>query len=142
MTHRHLPGVVVVTVAGQVDRTTSAALADYLRHTRHAGEHVVADLADLTFLDSSGLQALLACAQVCAAEGARLHLAAVRGGPARVLEITGVDAYLPVHATVAAAVEAALEPGVRAVAHLPAGEAGRSPCPLRSGQLARLVSWP
>ncbi|MGP3910851.1 STAS domain-containing protein [Nonomuraea sp. 10N515B] len=99
LTHQHLPGMSVIALAGEVDRTNSAQLADYIERIRRPGDHVIFDLAELSFLDSSGLHVLLACARTCADEGADAHLAAAKGAPARLLRITGVDARLPTYVT-------------------------------------------
>lgn len=99
LTHQHLPGMSMIAIAGEVDRTNSAQLADYIERVRRPGDHAVFDLAELSFLDSSGLHVVLACARQCAAEGVDLHLAAAQGAPARLLTITGVDRRIPVYAT-------------------------------------------
>lgn len=108
LSHQHLPGMGVVALAGELDRTTSAELDGCLQRVRLPGDHLVMDLAELSFMDSSGLHVVLACARACAADGANLHLAAARGGPARVLTITGVEERLPCHATVQEAISAVL----------------------------------
>ncbi|TMR94113.1 STAS domain-containing protein, partial [Nonomuraea basaltis] len=107
-THQHLPGMSVIAIGGDVDRTSSARLAAYLDQVRRPGDHVVLDLSELSFLDSSGLHVVLACARRCAAEDAGVHLAAAHGAPARLFQITGVDAHLPVHGTVEDAITAVL----------------------------------
>ncbi|WP_188193738.1 STAS domain-containing protein [Nonomuraea sp. SYSU D8015] len=98
----------VIAIGGEVDRTTSAELADYINRIRRPRDHLVFDLTELSFLDSSGLQVLLASAQHGAADGAGVHLAAVHGMPARLLQITGVGAHLPVYATVEQAITTVL----------------------------------
>ncbi|MFD1545921.1 STAS domain-containing protein [Nonomuraea guangzhouensis] len=57
------------------------------------------DPAELSFMDSSGLYVLLACARTCDNEGVSVHLAAACGGPARVLSITALDTHLPTYPT-------------------------------------------
>ncbi|MFI7701064.1 STAS domain-containing protein [Nonomuraea sp. NPDC049480] len=108
LTHQHLPGMSVIAVAGEVDRTNSAQLADYIGRIRRPGDHVVFDLAELSFLDSSGLHVMLACARECGADGAGLHLAAARGAPARLFTITGVERQLPMYTTAEQAITAIL----------------------------------
>ncbi|GII03587.1 STAS domain-containing protein [Planobispora takensis] len=108
LSHQHLPGLILVALAGEIDRTTSVRLAGYVDRVRRIGDHVVFDLTELTFLDSSGLHVLLGCAHTCAAEGRQVHLAGARGSPARLLAITGVDGYLPVHAGVDQAITTVL----------------------------------
>ncbi|MEV4177038.1 STAS domain-containing protein [Nonomuraea sp. NPDC049709] len=65
-------------------------------------------MAELSFMDSSGLHILLDCHRTCLAEGTSLHLAAAYGVPARVLEVTGAAGYLPGHATVQEAIATVL----------------------------------
>ena len=101
----------VIAIGGEVDRTTSAQLADYLGRIRRPGDHLVFDLTELSFMDSSGLHVLLACARTCAADGAGVHLAGARAAPARLLHITGVDVHLPVYATAEQAITAVLAAG-------------------------------
>jgi anti-anti-sigma factor len=72
---------------------------------------VIFDLTELSFLDSAGLQVLLACIRRGGADGSSVHLAAAQGKPARLLQITGIDAHLPVHATVEQAITAVLTSG-------------------------------
>ncbi|MFF0860509.1 STAS domain-containing protein [Nonomuraea sp. NPDC003560] len=108
MSHRHLPGVTVIEVCGEVDATNHTRLREHVRQARaRPADHVVFDLSAMTFMDSSGLHALLACHQEARTHDARVYLAAPQGAPARLLEITGVDAHLPVYPTADAAVAAA-----------------------------------
>jgi anti-sigma B factor antagonist len=108
LSHQHLPGITLVAIAGELDRANSAQLAGYLDRVHRLGDHVVFDLTELTFLDSSGLHVLLSRARICAAAGAGTHLAGAHGAPARLLKITGVDGHLPLHPTVEEAVIAVL----------------------------------
>ncbi|SEG99748.1 anti-anti-sigma factor [Nonomuraea solani] len=90
LTSRHLPGMTLITVTGQVDASTSGTLEAYLdqvRRTLH--DHLVVDVSRLSFLDSSGLAVLLAAATLARAHGAGLHLAGPQPRVARILEITG-----------------------------------------------------
>ncbi|MEV4179610.1 STAS domain-containing protein [Nonomuraea sp. NPDC049709] len=98
----------VLALAGELDRTNSGELASYLKQARRPGDHVVVDLAELSFMDSSGLHLLLDCHRACLADGASLHLAAAYGAPARVLEVTGVARFLPGHATLQEAIATVL----------------------------------
>jgi anti-sigma B factor antagonist len=109
LTHRHLPGVTVIAIAGELDVTNHGEMAAYLGRIRQApADQVVFDLAELAFMDSSGLRALLSCRQDCVGQGGEMRLAALQAIPARMLEITGVHAHLLVHATVDQALTAAL----------------------------------
>ncbi|MEV0381497.1 STAS domain-containing protein [Nonomuraea sp. NPDC050643] len=90
LTSRHLPGVTLITLSGEVDAATSGYLETYVdRVRRDLHEHLIIDVSRLTFLDSSGLAVLLAAATLARAHGAALHLAGLQTRVARLLEITG-----------------------------------------------------
>ncbi|TYB57022.1 STAS domain-containing protein [Nonomuraea sp. PA05] len=90
MTHRHLPRACVITIAGEVDSTTSGRLESYIDQARRSlDEQLVIDAARLAFLDSSGLAVLLAAAALARAAGADVHLTGPQPRVARILEITG-----------------------------------------------------
>ncbi|MCW2942043.1 MAG: anti-sigma-factor antagonist [Actinomycetia bacterium] len=89
----------MIAVAGDVDMATApelhARLCDAIdAGTGEAGRVLVADLSQVTFMDASGLTALLRCeAHAC---GARLQLAAPHPRVARLLCITGLDRHFEV----------------------------------------------
>jgi anti-anti-sigma factor len=60
------------------------------------GRSVILDLRHLSFMDSSGLQAMLNLERRAAAEGWRLLLANPSRQVVRLLQITGVDQHLTV----------------------------------------------
>jgi anti-anti-sigma factor len=87
---RHLPGATLITVAGEVDATTSADFETYIDHVRRRlDEHLIFDASQLSFLDSSGLAVLLAAATLAHAHGAAVHLIAPQPRVSRLLTITG-----------------------------------------------------
>ncbi|GAB2622598.1 hypothetical protein GCM10027168_63200 [Streptomyces capparidis] len=99
--------VAVVAVAGDVDLHTSpdlrAAAAELVETGRH---HLVLDLSEVDFFDSSGLSTLVGIWKVVQARGGSLKLAAVPDRLQRMLALTGLAAYMPVHPTTAAALAA------------------------------------
>lgn len=86
----------VVRVSGDLDLATSPRFSDALA-AAPATRRVVIDLTSCTFLDSSGVRALVQAARKIP-EGER-RVDVVAGSPAilRILEITGVDRMVPVH---------------------------------------------
>ncbi|MEV4177992.1 STAS domain-containing protein [Nonomuraea sp. NPDC049709] len=109
LAHQHLPGVIVIAVTGEMDATNRAQLETYLRKSRtDPSERLVFDLSRVPFMDSSGLHVLLTCFTDCLRNGGAVHLAGVQPLPARLFEITGVVAHIPVHDTVEDAITAAL----------------------------------
>jgi len=86
-----------VNVGGDVDTYTSPELARVLDEVIRGGvPEVVVDVAEVTFLDSSGLSALIGGAKQARAHGASLKVA--RPGPnvARLFEIAGLNEILGV----------------------------------------------
>lgn len=85
-------GLVVVRVAGEVDMTVSPMFEQTLvdAATLHGGGHVVVDLGQLRFLDSSGVHALVKGYHAAAGAGGSLTVRNATGVVARVLHITGV----------------------------------------------------
>ncbi|MEU7895047.1 STAS domain-containing protein [Nonomuraea sp. NPDC049152] len=106
---QHLPGAVtVITVAGEVDHTTSDQLDTFIQQARRQpSDHLVVELTEMPFMDSSGLSVLIRAYVLAHQHGGSLRLAAPPPVPARLLRITGLDARLPVHATTADALAAA-----------------------------------
>jgi len=99
-------GAVVVHGAGEVDMATRELLDRHL----HAAESqvvppapVVLDLTGMVFLASMGLSLLVDHHEQCAQLGSRLIVVATQRVVLRPMQITGVDALLPVVPCVEAA---------------------------------------
>jgi anti-sigma B factor antagonist len=89
-------GVTIISPRGELDMATSPAFREAIVTAFAGARYVVADLADLAFLDSSGL-AVLAVAHKRAAEcGARFEIANPREQARNLMELTGVDNVVPV----------------------------------------------
>ena len=71
-----------------VERRVVDDLVDVLRDTRP--DHVVLDLTDVPFLDSSGLRGLLRCARAAEDHGVHLSLDVVPGPVTMLLDTAGV----------------------------------------------------
>ena len=67
ITARNLPGVHIVTLHGELDIASADGLADALVEV--AGSTVVVDLSGLTFMDSSGIGALVVARNRVLSEG-------------------------------------------------------------------------
>jgi anti-sigma B factor antagonist len=96
----------VIGVAGEIDLFTAPKLREQFLAAldqEGANAQLVVDLSRVTFMDSTGLGALLELRSSLAERGRTLELAA-GPGPVRLLfEVTGLDAKLPLHASAAAA---------------------------------------
>jgi anti-sigma B factor antagonist len=81
--------VLVVTVSGEVDLTTAPELTRAIHLTSAHTSRLVADLAGVTFLDSSGLNALVRGCRALEERGIGFRLVADPGGPVRrLLDLT------------------------------------------------------
>jgi len=93
-------GTQVVKVAGELDLETHEQLAERL--VREAGEGaLVVDLSACEFIDSSGIRALLLGMQAAGGEDdtSRFALAGPSPQVLRILEMTGLDTTVRVHAS-------------------------------------------
>lgn len=91
------PDGVLVRLVGELDLAGAPKLEDELRHVEQRGPAVIVlDLQELTFMDSSGLRALLTADARAREAGRRLVL--VRGDERvqRVLAITRLDERLEI----------------------------------------------
>src|SRR4051794_2982590 len=123
-TVRHDAEAVGITFSGEIDMATSdevvAAVTTAL--SSHGPRTLYVDLAEVRFMDSSGINALVRCRACVAERGCRLVVTNPQPIVYRVLEITGVLEALAVTPGPAAAepVETVDRPGT-AVLPLPAG---------------------
>ncbi|MDR6978053.1 stage II sporulation protein AA (anti-sigma F factor antagonist) [Streptomyces sp. 3330] len=106
--HRVVDGVRVVTVQGEIDHDVKDALGEALLREDGTAPppRIVADLGGVTFMDSSGINVLLAVHRRVSAAQGWLRVAAAREPVLHVLRLVGVDALLSCHPTV----EQALRP--------------------------------
>jgi anti-anti-sigma factor len=90
-------GVTTLALRGELDVSAGGGLLDRLEVelTREPDE-IVFDLAELDFIDSTGLRTLLQARDICDRCAARLSIVEGRGHVARVFDLTGLDEVLPV----------------------------------------------
>ena len=85
------PNAFQLTVSGDVDISTSPALDDALDELIAADARlVVLDLADVTFLDSTGLRSIMRASRALAERDGRLTCAGLSSPARRVMEISGL----------------------------------------------------
>ncbi len=99
LTH-HVPGLAVVDVRGEHDLSTVPALSAVLEQAA-AHSHVIVDLSECTFIDSTVIAALLATAHAVKARDERfvLVIPSEQRRIARVAEMTGLPALVDVRTT-------------------------------------------
>ncbi|GAA0896686.1 STAS domain-containing protein [Virgisporangium ochraceum] len=92
------PEHTVLRVTGDLDlETAPRLLAGVEPHLVASDESLIIDLSALSFIDSSGLSALIRINQRVAATGRRLTIIAPAPQVAKAFEITGLDQILPFH---------------------------------------------
>lgn len=107
--HTDQGGASVVEVVGEVDATSVEQLRPELNRLADAGRiRVILDLSGVTFLDSSGLGALVSCHRRLQLLGGRLRLVCRNDLVLRVFRLTGLDKVMPISATLEEALAAGL----------------------------------
>ena len=82
---------------GDIDMATAQEFDDRLvAATRdHPDSLIIVDLAEVGFIDSSGLRVLITAARAAQADGGRLRLRPGRPAVQRVFEVSGTEYLLP-----------------------------------------------
>ncbi|MFJ4715529.1 STAS domain-containing protein [Streptomyces sp. NPDC088785] len=99
----------VLTAAGEIDASTIPLLSEALSGASTAtagGARTVLDLSAVTFMDSTGINALLTGHRAAEEAGGWLRLAGLDGPVWRVVELVGVHHVLSCHPSVAEALDA------------------------------------
>lgn len=103
---RHGAVIVARPAGARLDALAALGFKDRMQAViEAAGDRVVMDLSGVTFLDSSGLGALVA-SQRFLREGQRLELAALTPAVARVFRLTRMDTVFVIHGGIADALRA------------------------------------
>jgi anti-sigma B factor antagonist len=96
----------VIALAGRLDLVSAAELRRVVADVVAGGRHdVVVDLGAVTFLDSSGLGALVAALKTARQAGGELRVAAAPEQALTVLRLTRLDRVVRPYATVDEALE-------------------------------------
>ncbi|MEW9552624.1 STAS domain-containing protein [Nonomuraea sp. NPDC050783] len=118
--HEHHPGATVITLAGEIDLASAPGLHRFIAQVRRRpDDHLIFDMAAVTFMDSMGLRVLLEAFTVAERHGGAIHLAALNGPPARLVTITRLGERVHLHDNTGQA--------LAAVAAAAAGEIGDLP---------------
>jgi anti-sigma B factor antagonist len=82
-------------LAGELDIASAPILEATVASLCDNGSRaIVLDLSELTFMDSTGLRAVLAADKLCSGNGQRFSLAGASGAVERLFELTGVTQAL------------------------------------------------
>jgi anti-sigma B factor antagonist len=94
----------VVRPRGEIDLAVAGELKDHLLHLIDAGgKSLIVDLGGVSFLDSTGLRALMTAHRRAEDVGGRVVVARAGGYVAEIFEMTGLDVVFPLHSSVDAA---------------------------------------
>lgn len=92
---------VVVELDGEIDIATAEDFrAEVVALVEVPETHTVLDCARLTFIDSSGLRALIQCHKAAQECSSHISIAAATERVAQILRVTAVDRRIPVHFSV------------------------------------------
>ena len=92
----HVPSSdgITVKVAGDIDLATADKLAESLEEAVAQAHEVRVDLADVTFLDSTGIRSLVQAYRSAQTRGGVFYVIGARQWVAKVLDVTGVGPLL------------------------------------------------
>lgn len=85
-----------VVVTGEIDIATRQQLSNALREAQERSRHVVLDLAEATFIDTSGARVLLAAAAHARATAGAFEVVRPSAAVTRLLALIGADRALEV----------------------------------------------
>ncbi|GHA44926.1 hypothetical protein GCM10010372_51100 [Streptomyces tauricus] len=98
--HSTINGIQVVTLHGEIDHPVTHLLTDALSFPDGTTPlRIVADLTDVTFMDSSGINILITTHQQANDTQGWLRIAGAQQAVQRVLRIVGVDQLMDCHPT-------------------------------------------
>ncbi|MEU5184677.1 STAS domain-containing protein [Streptomyces longwoodensis] len=98
---RIVAGTRVVTLRGQLDHDVKDQLSQALSTQQNAGKpRTVADLSEVTFMDSSGLNVFIAAHRQASSVGGWVRIAAAQQAVLRILQLVGIDTLITCHPSV------------------------------------------
>jgi stage II sporulation protein AA (anti-sigma F factor antagonist) len=100
--HHVIDDVRVVTVRGEIDHDVKGIFHEALLSEGRAMSppRIVVDLGGVTFMDSSGINVLVAAHRRVSGERGWLRIAAAQESVLRVLQLVGVDTFIPCRPTI------------------------------------------
>ena len=108
----------MITLPEEIDISNSEQVREELLSLLNRGPAVlIVDMAETTFCDSAGVNALVRAHKRATANGAEIRLVVASLGVGRVLAITGVDRLIPVYPSMTASLAEPGEPAEPAETH-------------------------
>lgn len=96
---------VVLHPSGEVDLATVSNLWAMMKSAGEDGRHVIVTLNEITYIDSTGIKALLDVHRLLRQRSQRLVLADPTSMVRKVIEITALEKVIPVYASLEEAVQ-------------------------------------
>ncbi|NKZ08893.1 STAS domain-containing protein [Actinomadura latina] len=96
----------VVRVQGDIDVVSRTRFEETLFEVVDTDEPTVVDMREVTFCDSTGLNALVAANRRAIGRGSHIALVALPPRVQRVFRITGIDKFIPIYDTLREAIVA------------------------------------
>ncbi|GAB3551457.1 anti-anti-sigma factor [Actinopolyspora lacussalsi] len=108
---RPAPGVVVVSMNGDIDLAAAPRVTELIRQrlTAAALRTLIVDLSMVSFIDTTGAELLLKAQRRADQRGIDMHVVPGQGCVPRLLDLTGINASLTCHDSVSAALAHARE---------------------------------
>ena len=103
---RYCRAHILVTVVGEVDIATVGLLRECLAGLARRALPLIIDLDEVTFMDATGLGALVGAARRAAAHGASLHVVCARPQTRMLVQLAGLEGRLGLCHTRAEAIAA------------------------------------
>lgn len=96
----------VVTVRGDIDLATASQLWESIEAQWHLDQALILDLAQVPFMDSTGLSVLVRAAELARPQGSLVAVVATTNRVRKVITITGLDTFIYMGESVAEALRA------------------------------------
>lgn len=100
-------GRIVISLNGEIDLETAPAVRKALLDNLKSGKPLLIDLAEVSYIDSSGIASLVEGLQLARKQRSDLALVAVSSRARRVLELARLDKVFTIHADLATALGSA-----------------------------------
>lgn len=96
---RQAENVAVVDVRGEIDVATASQFKEIVGTAAEQGSHVIINMADVTYMDSSGFGTLLSATKRLRPDGGSVHLVGCNDVIERMLRITRLSTIFNIHSS-------------------------------------------
>jgi anti-sigma B factor antagonist len=97
--------VTIIAPRGRIDMASAPAFREQVKQLVESGsKHVVVDLGDVSFIDSSGLGAIIGCLKMARQADGELRIACANQQVLLVLDLTSLNRVLPPYESVEEAI--------------------------------------